>query len=86
MNPRTKAKQVVLSVTNNEFTGVDPMTPLRKRMIEDMQLRGLSANTQENYVRTVRDLANYYNTLVKVIEQLIIQRSLYTAFYWIRYC
>jgi len=37
------------------------MTPLRKRMIEDMQLRGLSANTQENYVRAVRDLANYYN-------------------------
>jgi integrase/recombinase XerD len=36
-------------------------TSLRKRMIEDMQLRGLSANTQKAYVRAVRDLAAYYN-------------------------
>ncbi len=37
------------------------MTPLRKRMIEDMQLRGLSEYTQKAYVRVVRDLASYYN-------------------------
>ena len=37
------------------------MTPLRQRMIEDMQLRGLSENTQEAYVRAVRQLAEYYN-------------------------
>jgi integrase/recombinase XerD len=37
------------------------MTVLRQRMIEDMQLRGLSTNTQEAYVRAVRDLAAYYN-------------------------
>lgn len=37
------------------------MTPLRKRMIEDMQLRGLSEGTQKAYVRVVRDLATYYN-------------------------
>ena len=37
------------------------MTPLRKRMIEDMQLRGLAESTQKAYVRVVRDLANYYN-------------------------
>lgn len=36
------------------------MTPLRERMIEDMQLRGYSAGTVENYVRAVRDLALYY--------------------------
>lgn len=35
--------------------------PLRKRMIEDMQLRGLSPGTQKAYVRAVRDLAAYYN-------------------------
>jgi len=35
------------------------MTELRKHMIEDMQLRGLSASTQEKYVRAVRDLARY---------------------------
>lgn len=37
------------------------MTPLRQRMIEDMQLRGLSARTQREYVRVVRDLAAYYD-------------------------
>ena len=36
------------------------MTPLRQRMIEDMQLRGLSAKTQDSYVRAVRQLAEHY--------------------------
>ena len=36
------------------------MTPLRQKMIEDMQLRGLSERTQEAYVRAVRQLAEYY--------------------------
>lgn len=35
------------------------MTDLRKRMIEDMQLRGLSAKTQEAYLRAVRQLAEH---------------------------
>jgi integrase/recombinase XerD len=38
------------------------MTPLRQRMIEDLQLRGLSARTQERYVRAVRQLADHYHT------------------------
>jgi integrase/recombinase XerD len=37
------------------------MTPLRKRMIEDMQLRGLSLGTQEVYARAVYKLAGYYH-------------------------
>jgi integrase/recombinase XerD len=37
------------------------MTPLRQRMIEDLQLRGLSARTQEMYVRAVRQLAEHYH-------------------------
>lgn len=37
------------------------MTPLRQKMIEDMQLRGLSKRTQETYVRVVRQLAEYYH-------------------------
>ena len=37
------------------------MTPLRKRMIEDMQLRGFSERTQEAYVRAVRQLAAHYH-------------------------
>lgn len=35
------------------------MTPLRQRLIEDLQLRGMSARTQEMYVRAVRQLAEY---------------------------
>jgi len=36
------------------------MTPLRQKMIEDLQLRGKSKRTQESYVRVVRQLAEYY--------------------------
>lgn len=36
------------------------MTALRRRMIEDMQLRGLSERTQETYTRAVRQLAEHY--------------------------
>jgi integrase/recombinase XerD len=36
------------------------MTPLRKRMIEDMQLRGLGLRTQTCYVAAVRRLADHY--------------------------
>jgi site-specific recombinase XerD len=36
------------------------MTALRERMIEDLQLHGLSNNTQLCYVRSVRFLAEYY--------------------------
>jgi integrase/recombinase XerD len=33
------------------------MTPLRQRMLEDMQLRGLAARTQESYLGAVQQLA-----------------------------
>lgn len=36
------------------------MTPLRRRMIEAMQLRGLSERTQDTYTRAVRQLAEHY--------------------------
>jgi len=36
------------------------MTYLRKRMIEDLQLRGISALTQQLYVRAVQQLAEHY--------------------------
>ena len=36
------------------------MTYLRKRMIEDLQLRGISALTQQRYVRAVQQLAEHY--------------------------
>ena len=36
------------------------MTPLRQRMLEDMQLRAFSPRTQEAYVRAVRQLAAHF--------------------------
>jgi integrase/recombinase XerD len=37
------------------------MTPLRQRMLEDLQLRGMSERTQECYIRAVRQLAKHYH-------------------------
>ena len=37
------------------------MTCLKQRMIEDLQLRGLSPRTQDAYVRVVRQLAEHYD-------------------------
>ena len=37
------------------------MTPLRQRMLEDLELSGLKPLTQEAYVRAVRQLAEYYH-------------------------
>jgi integrase/recombinase XerD len=45
------------------------MTALRQRMIEDMQLRGLSERTQESYVRAVRQLADYYGKSPALISE-----------------
>jgi integrase/recombinase XerD len=36
------------------------MTELRKLMVEDMQLRGMSERTQDAYVRAIRQLAQHY--------------------------
>jgi integrase/recombinase XerD len=37
------------------------MTSLRRRMIEDLQVRNLAANTQDSYVRQVSLFARYFN-------------------------
>jgi integrase/recombinase XerD len=37
------------------------MTPLRKRMLDDLQLRGMSARPQERSVRAVHHLADSYH-------------------------
>ena len=36
------------------------MTPLRQRMIDDMQLRNLAARTQKNYIAHVAGFAKYF--------------------------
>jgi site-specific recombinase XerD len=38
------------------------MTPLRKRMLEDMRLRNLSSETQRAYVHYISGLAQFYRT------------------------
>jgi integrase/recombinase XerD len=35
------------------------MSPLRRRMIEDMTMRKLAPKTQPGYIRTIRDLAAF---------------------------
>src|SRR3972149_6429467 len=45
------------------------MTALRQRCIEDLQRRGLSARTQESYVRVVRQLAEHYGKSPEVISE-----------------
>jgi integrase/recombinase XerD len=45
------------------------MTELRKRMIECLQLRGLSERTQEMYVRAVRQLAEHYRKSPDLITE-----------------
>ena len=45
------------------------MTELRKRMIECLQLRGLSERTQESYVRAVRQLAEHYHKAPDLISE-----------------
>ena len=45
------------------------MTELRKRMIECMQLRGLSERTQEAYVRAVRQLSEHYHKSPDLITE-----------------
>jgi integrase/recombinase XerD len=56
------------------------MTILRERMIEDLQLHGLSKNTQARYVEAVRHLAEYYRKPPnQITEEELRQYFLYLA-------
>jgi integrase/recombinase XerD len=44
-------------------------TPLRQRLIEDLQLHGFAAKTQDAYVRAVKQLAEYYHKSPDVISE-----------------
>jgi integrase/recombinase XerD len=59
------------------------MTALRRRMLEDMQLRGLSARTQGCYVAAVRQLAEHYHRSPdQLTEEDLRQYFLYLANAW----
>jgi integrase/recombinase XerD len=45
------------------------MTELRQKMIEALQLRGLSERTQESYVQAVRQLAEHYHKSPDLITE-----------------
>ena len=45
------------------------MTELRKRMIESLQLRGMSEPTQEAYVRAVRQLAQHFQKSPDLVSE-----------------
>src|SRR5271168_4305727 len=54
------------------------MTPLRKRFIEDMQLRGLAPTTQRSYIHYVAEFARFYNlSPAKLDLEAIRQYELY---------
>ena len=37
------------------------MSPLRRRMIEDMTVRNLSSDTQRSYIHAVKKFSRYFN-------------------------
>ena len=37
----------------------ETMSPLRRRMIEDLTIRKLAPKTQQDYIRTIRDFAAF---------------------------
>ena len=52
------------------------MTPLRKKMIDDMVLRGLAESTQYAYVHAVTDLAKFYSRSPELLSDKDVQRYL----------
>ena len=60
---RYSCASAVLKFFFEEVRGLEwnPISPLRERMIEDMQLHRFSDRTQSSYVRSVEGLARYYN-------------------------
>lgn len=52
------------------------MTPLRQRMIDAMQLRGLAARTQQAYVRAVVGLARHYGCSPEKLDGSQVQQYL----------
>ena len=45
------------------------MTPLREKMISDMQLHRLASSTQDSYLRSVKGLAKYFSMSPDKIDE-----------------
>lgn len=50
------------------------MTELRRRMIQDMELRGLKPNTQQAYLDAVKDLARHYGRSPDLLSEEELRR------------
>ena len=50
------------------------MTPLRRKMIDTMRVRGFSARTHESYILAVRDLARYTKRSPDLLNVAEVQR------------
>ena len=55
------------------------MTPLRRQMIEEMQLRGYAKSTIEGYVHSVAQLARHYHRPPDKLEEDAVRRYLLGA-------
>ena len=55
------------------------MTPLRQRMIEDMQLRNRTPRTQRSYVHYVAEYARYFNVSPEKLDAEAIRQYLLYA-------
>ena len=51
------------------------MTPLRQRMIDDMQLRNLAAGTQKHYISLVAGFAKYFGTSPENLDIEAVRQS-----------
>lgn len=77
-NQRRKPSTRTGRVSKNEPKRPIARTPLAKRMLQDMQLRGHSVRTQEGYLRAVRDLAAFTGLSPdKITEEQLRQYFLY---------
>ena len=52
------------------------MTPLRRKMLNDLVIRNLSENTQKSYLQAVTGLAKYYHRSPDQLNAQEVQRYL----------
>ena len=62
------------------------MTPLRRRMIEDLTLRGYAERTVEAYVRAVAQLAAFYDRSPDQLSEEDLRRYLVSVPKPLTYC